>query len=82
MISFFIERCIKTLYRADYPNIALNNACCLDNHFCGMVEAWAFGLTSRKIMMVCAMDEGELRVCYKHRLMCYTFIRLCFSSGL
>ncbi|KAL8518883.1 hypothetical protein ACS0TY_010011 [Phlomoides rotata] len=34
--------------------------CCLDNQFCGMVEAWASGLTWREIMMDCAMDEGDL----------------------
>ncbi|KAL1317333.1 hypothetical protein HN51_069404 [Arachis hypogaea] len=34
--------------------------CCLDSQFCGMVEAWASGLTWREIMMDCAMDEGDL----------------------
>ncbi|XP_027914091.1 DExH-box ATP-dependent RNA helicase DExH15 chloroplastic isoform X2 [Vigna unguiculata] len=35
-------------------------SCCLDNQFCGMVEAWASGLTWREIMMDCAMDDGDL----------------------
>ncbi|EPS65229.1 increased size exclusion limit 2, partial [Genlisea aurea] len=34
--------------------------CCLDSQFCGMVEAWASGLTWREIVMDCAMDEGDL----------------------
>ncbi|KAF8390326.1 hypothetical protein HHK36_024851 [Tetracentron sinense] len=34
--------------------------CALDTQFCGMVEAWASGLTWREIMMDCAMDEGDL----------------------
>lgn len=35
-------------------------SCCLDTQFCGMVEAWASGLTWREIMMDCAMDDGDL----------------------
>ncbi|XP_061360795.1 DExH-box ATP-dependent RNA helicase DExH15 chloroplastic [Gastrolobium bilobum] len=35
-------------------------SCCLDSQFCGMVEAWASGLTWREIMMDCAMDDGDL----------------------
>ncbi|XP_020244941.1 DExH-box ATP-dependent RNA helicase DExH15 chloroplastic isoform X2 [Asparagus officinalis] len=35
-------------------------SCGLDSQFCGMVEAWASGLTWREIMMDCAMDEGDL----------------------
>ena len=34
--------------------------CCLDSQFCGMVEAWASGLSWRELMMDCAMDEGDL----------------------
>lgn len=32
----------------------------MDSQFCGMVEAWASGLTWREIIMDCAMDEGDL----------------------
>ncbi|OIW10527.1 hypothetical protein TanjilG_15899 [Lupinus angustifolius] len=35
-------------------------SCCLDSQFCGMVEAWASGLTWREMMMDCAMDDGDL----------------------
>lgn len=35
-------------------------SCCLDTQFCGMVEAWASGLTWREMMMDCAMDDGDL----------------------
>jgi superfamily II RNA helicase len=35
-------------------------SCCLDSQFCGMVEAWASGLTWKEIMMDCAMDDGDL----------------------
>ncbi|KAL5100417.1 hypothetical protein RYX36_004744 [Vicia faba] len=35
-------------------------SCCLDSQFCGMVEAWASGLTWREIMMDCAIDDGDL----------------------
>ncbi|KAL3036924.1 hypothetical protein AAZX31_01G036200 [Glycine max] len=35
-------------------------SCCLDSQFCGMVEAWASGLTWRELMMDCAMDDGDL----------------------
>ncbi|GAU47042.1 hypothetical protein TSUD_240000 [Trifolium subterraneum] len=35
-------------------------SCCLDSQFCGMVEAWASGLTWKEIMMECAMDDGDL----------------------
>ncbi|CAK8536907.1 unnamed protein product [Lathyrus sativus] len=38
----------------------LTISCCLDSQFCGMVEAWASGLTWREIMMDCAMDDGDL----------------------
>lgn len=38
----------------------LQISCGLDSQFCGMVEAWASGLTWREIMMDCAMDEGDL----------------------
>ena len=38
----------------------LQISCGLDIHLCGMVEAWASGLTWREIMMDCATDEGDL----------------------
>lgn len=38
----------------------VNIPCELDSQFCGMVEAWASGLSWREIMMDCAMDEGDL----------------------
>ncbi|KAJ3694882.1 hypothetical protein LUZ60_000259 [Juncus effusus] len=38
----------------------VNIPCELDSQFCGMVEAWASGLTWREIMMDCPMDDGDL----------------------
>lgn len=44
----------------EYMNTILQIPCGLDSQFCGMVEAWASGLTWQEMMMDCAMDDGDL----------------------
>ncbi|KAL2904206.1 DExH-box ATP-dependent RNA helicase DExH15 chloroplastic [Bienertia sinuspersici] len=58
IINYLDEQRSYLLQLQDKHGVEIS--CCLDSQFCGMVEAWASGLTWREIMMDCAMDEGDL----------------------
>lgn len=58
VINFLEDQRSSLLQIQDRYGVKIS--CGLDSQFCGMVEAWASGLTWREIMMDCAMDEGDL----------------------
>ncbi|KAJ7945154.1 DExH-box ATP-dependent RNA helicase [Quillaja saponaria] len=58
IINFLDEQRSTFLHLQEKHRVTIS--CCLDSQFCGMVEAWASGLTWREMMMDCAMDEGDL----------------------
>ncbi|KFK41424.1 hypothetical protein AALP_AA2G129100 [Arabis alpina] len=58
MVNFLEEQRSSLIKLQEKHEVTI--PCCLDVQFCGMVEAWASGLSWKEMMMECAMDEGDL----------------------